>query len=92
MSCMASDGERTLADVEQDLAERADDRCHCGSTRFVLEAYLEVDGGRLNPEPVDVEALTCPECGREYEAILLQDGRVQRGEFLGYFEEGEDED
>ena len=50
---------------------------------------MEVDGGRILSEPVEVEALTCPECGREYEPILLGDGKVQRGEFLGYFEEDE---
>ena len=88
---MASDGERTLAEVEQGASEAGEERCACGSARFVLEAYLEVDGGVVNSDPVDVEALTCPECGREYEPIILQDGRVQRGEFLGWFEEGEDE-
>ena len=86
---MASNGwdERTLADAEQSSREGAGERCACGSSRFVLEAYLEVDGGRVVPEPVEVEALTCPECGREYEPVLLDGGRVQRGEFLGYFEE-----
>ena len=88
---MASKGgdERTLAEVEQDAREGQGARCACGSARFVLEAYLEVDGGRVLPDPVEVEALTCPECGREYEPILLGDGKVQRGEFLGYFEEDE---
>ena len=89
MCSMASDGERTLADVEQDAREGGSENCACGSGRFVLEAYLEVDGGRVSPDPVEVEALTCPECGREYEPILLGNGRVQRGEFLGYFEEDE---
>ncbi len=86
---MANDGDRTLAEAEQDAREGQSERCACGSTRFVLEAYLEVDGGRLLAEPVEVEALTCPECGREYEAILLGGGKVQRGEFVGYFEEDE---
>ena len=81
--------ERTLADVEKDAREGESERCACGSTRFVLEAYLEVEAGRIAADPVEVEALTCPECGREYEPILLGDGRVQRGEFLGYFEEDE---
>jgi hypothetical protein len=84
---MANDGDRTLAEVEQDAREGQGESCNCGSTRFVLEAYLEVDGGRVATEPVEVEALTCPECGREYEPILLGDGKVGRGEFLGYFEE-----
>ncbi len=83
------DGERTLAGAEEAERDAAGERCACGSNRFVLEAYLEVDGGRVVPEPVEVEALTCPECGREYEPVLLTDGRVQRGEFLGYFEHDE---
>jgi hypothetical protein len=80
------DGERTLAEAEQDTGGT---RCVCGSERFVLEAYLEVEGGMLAPEPVEVEALTCPECGREYEPVLLGSGRVVRGDFRGYFEEHE---
>lgn len=84
-----------MADAEEDaLQERAqpgsDTRCSCGSRRFVLEAFLEVDGGVVNRAPVEMEALTCPECGREYEAVLAADGRVLRGEFRGYFEEEED--
>ena len=86
---MASERERTLAEVEQDAREGESGRCACGSSRFVLEAYLEVENGRVAPEPVEVEALTCPECGREYEPVLLGGGRVQRGEFLGYFEDDE---
>jgi len=66
-----------------------DSRCICGSQRFVLEAYLEVEGGMPNPEPIEVEALTCPECGREYEPILTGNGRVLRGEFRGYFDDDE---
>jgi len=83
------DGDRTLAEAEQDAREGQGENCACGSSKFVLEAYLEVDGGRLVPEPVEVEALTCPECGREYEPVLLGDGRIQRGKFLGYFEQDE---
>ena len=83
-----------MADAEQDLREQgsaagSDTRCTCGSTRFVLEAYLEVDSGTVNPEPIDMEALTCPECGREYEAVLAANGRMLRGEFRGYFEDDE---
>lgn len=89
MASKGWDGDRTMAEAEQGAREGDGERCACGSTRFVLEAYLEVDGGRVVPEPVEVEALTCPECGREYEPVLLTDGRVQRGEFLGYFEQDE---
>ncbi|HEX4386622.1 MAG TPA: hypothetical protein VH083_26895 [Myxococcales bacterium] len=80
------DGERTMADAE---ADQGGTRCACGSERFVLEGYFEVEGGMLAPEPVEVEALTCPECGREYEPILMGSGRVTRGEFRGFFEEDE---
>ena len=88
------DGERTLADAEQDALEEqaapaGGTRCACGSDRFVLEAYLEVNAGVPNPEPIEMEALTCPECGREYEPILAG-GKILRGEFRGFFEE-EDE-
>jgi len=82
------DGERTMAEAEQDASESKDGtRCACGSQHFVLEAYLEVDLGRIAPEPIEVEALTCPECGREYEPVLTADGGVTRGDFRGYFEE-----
>ena len=84
MARNGSEGERTMAEAEQD---KGGARCACGSSSFVLEAYLEVADGQLRPEPVEVEALTCPECGREYEPVLLGDGRVARGDFLGYFEE-----
>jgi hypothetical protein len=84
------DGERTMAEAEQDAREgQGGTRCACGSGRFVLEAYLEVDEGRINFDPVEVEALTCPECGREYEPVLTAGGGVARGEFRGYFEEDE---
>jgi hypothetical protein len=86
------EGERTLADAEQDEREASQGsstRCACGSERFVLEAYLEVEGGALNPQPIEAEALTCPECGREYEPIFAG-GRVLRGEFRGFFEDDED--
>lgn len=58
-------------------------RCACGSEEFLLEAYLAVIGGQPQPEPVELEALTCPQCGREYEAIWLADGRVARGDYRG---------
>ena len=58
-------------------------RCACGGEEFVLEAYLAVIRGRPRREPLELESLTCPSCGREYEAIWLADGRVARGEFRG---------
>jgi hypothetical protein len=77
-----------MAEAEQDANEgKGGTRCACGSQHFVLEAYLEVDAGRITPEPIEVEALTCPECGREYEPVLTTDGGVTRGDFRGYFEE-----
>jgi hypothetical protein len=58
-------------------------RCACGSEEFVLEAYLSVIRGKPQPEPLEVEALTCPQCGREYEAVWLESGLVARGDLLG---------
>jgi len=80
-------GERTLADAESDTLDTSpasDLACICGSTELLLEAYLRVENGQLDPEPVEVETLTCPECGREYEAVLAEGGRVLRGEFQGF--------
>lgn len=88
--------ERTLADAETDALETEEigdetgTRCACGSEEFLLEAYLHVVGGVPKPEPVDVETLTCPECGREYEAIQAEGGKVLRGDFLGYADLDED--
>ena len=76
-------GERNLPSVEAASSEGQGARCACGSEEFLLEAYLAVIGGRPQPEPVELESLTCPQCGREYEAIWLQDGRVARGEYRG---------
>lgn len=83
--------ERTLADAEADAAASfeategsADTSCICGHTEFVLEAFMHVVGGKLEPVPVEVEGLTCPECGREYEAVLADPGRVLRGDFRGW--------
>ena len=58
-------------------------RCACGGDEFMLEAYMAVIRGKLQPVPLEVESLTCPQCGREYEAVWLEDGTVARGEFLG---------
>ncbi len=78
-------GERNLPSVEA-ASEGVSARCICGSEELLLEAYLAVIGGRPQPEPVELESLTCPQCGREYEAIWLQDGRVARGEYRGQTE------
>ena len=86
------EGERTLAAAEEDrgakdaLVEPTDTRCLCGSEELLLEAFLQVVDGRPVPQPVEVETLTCPQCGREFEAVLTEDGRVLRGEFQGYVE------
>ena len=92
--------ERTLADVEADAAlskplveaqpADADALCPCGNETFVLEAYMEVTRGKLLPTPVETQSLTCPECAREFEAIVTADGRVLRGDFLGYADLGDD--
>jgi hypothetical protein len=58
-------------------------RCACGGDEFMLEAYMAVIRGKLQPVPLEVETLTCPQCGREYEAVWLEDGTVARGDFLG---------
>ena len=80
--------ERTLAAAEQDEAAPAhgDTGCTCGSNEFLLEAYLHVVDGVPQQELVDVETLSCPHCGREYEAIQAEDGRILRGEFVGEVE------
>src|SRR5438105_274223 len=70
------DRERTMAEAEQDQGRQGEARCACGSRSFVLEAYLEVVDGKIAVEPVEVETLTCPDCGREYEPVLLGDGRI----------------
>jgi len=79
--------ERTLADAEADetIPEGTGaSTCPCGSNEFALEAILHVIDGVAKPEPVEVESLTCPECGREFEAIVGENGRYLRGDFLGY--------
>lgn len=79
--------ERTLADVEQESKDEGkggdETTCPCGSREFLLEAFLHVVDGRAKAVPVDVESLTCPECGREFEAVTLEDGRFVKGAFLG---------
>jgi len=84
------EGERTLAaaetEEEQIPESVGDTSCACGSNEFLLEAYLQVVDGRPVPKPVEVETLTCPQCGREFEAVEAEDGRILRGEFLGYVE------
>lgn len=83
--------ERTLADAEADaefkeVGEGSEATCPCGSEEFLLQAFLHVVNGVPKPEPVDVEGLTCPQCGREFEAIQGENGRILRGDFVGYAE------
>lgn len=95
-----ADFERTLAAAEQDAAldsatgpqsSAAITKCACGSGEFVLEAYLHVIDGRARPDPIEVESLTCPKCGREYEGIVGEGGRILRGDFLGFVEQDEED-
>ncbi|HEY3448002.1 MAG TPA: hypothetical protein VGK67_16720 [Myxococcales bacterium] len=78
--------------AEGPSAATADERCTCGSSEFLLEAYLQVVDGRPRSELVEVESLTCPQCGKEYEAVQMEDGRVLRGEFLGHVDLDDSED
>ncbi|GAC1545307.1 MAG: hypothetical protein NVS2B9_12550 [Myxococcales bacterium] len=91
--------ERTMAAAEQDAADlqatqapaseegpggAAVVTCACGANEFLLQAWLHVVDGQPLQEMVEVEALTCPQCGREYEAIPIAGGRILRGDFVGY--------
>lgn len=86
--------ERSLAAAEADVpaaeesagSSDSDTRCICGSREFLLEAYLHVVDGVASPEPVEVETLTCPECGREFEAVQGESGKFLRGDLLGFAE------
>ena len=95
------DSERTLgaAEEESSFGDGAEDEgltpggaavsdtsCPCGSNEFLLEAYLQVTDGVIQKELVEVERLTCPQCGREYEAIQGEGGKILRGDFMGYAE------
>ncbi len=100
------ESERTMAAAEEDAREQATSlsapaeaggaqvtataRCACGSDSMLLQAFVQIVDGRPQPGFVEAETLTCPECSREYEPIQTDDGRVLRGDFLGYFEAGED--
>lgn len=89
--------ERTLADAEAAAEEdsevgNAADNCVCGSSEFLLEAYLHVVNGRIDPTPVEVELLTCPQCGREYEALLAENGGVLKGDYVGQADLDDDDD
>ncbi len=85
------ESERTLAAAEADVAPESEAldtgsgeaACICGNRELLLEAYLRVIDGRVDPEPLEVETLTCPECGREFEAIQIEGGRIARGELVG---------
>ena len=87
--------ERTLAAAEEDEREAPNAEgitsCTCGSNELLLEAYLQVVDGRALPVPVELETLTCPQCGREYEAIQAEDGRILRGGLLGTVELDDDD-
>lgn len=91
---IAEDFTRTLADAEADEAYQDvdDTACPCGSTEFLLEAYLHVSNGVAKPEPLEVEALTCPSCGREFDAVALGEGRFARGDFRGWTDVSDDDD
>ena len=78
-STIGGDGGRT--DESKSVGQTC--RCACGGEEFVLEAYLAVVKGRPQPEPLELESITCPQCGREYEAIWLEGGRIARGDFRG---------
>lgn len=85
------DNERTLEAAEAEAlsdgapASTTDDgRCLCGNRELLLQAYYAVTDGRIAADPLEVEGLTCPECGREFEAVMLEDGRVVRGELQGF--------
>lgn len=89
------ESERTMAAAEQDAREQAGPanpgavRCACGSDSMLLQAFVQIVEGRPQPGFVETETLTCPECSREYEPVQTDDGRVLRGDFLGYFDDGE---
>ncbi len=86
--------ERTLEAAESEEAfdtsdtpaatDSAATACICGSRELLLQAYFAVADGLLAREPLEVEGLTCPQCSREYEAVQLEDGRVVRGELVGF--------
>ena len=81
---VAWEGERTMADAEaDDRSAGAATRCMCGAATLVLQAFFEVTEGKLSNRPIEMETLTCPECGREYEPVELEDGRIARGDYLG---------
>lgn len=88
------EGERTLADAEADTREGgvAPVRCMCGSETLVLQAFSEVVAGTLATKPIELESLTCPECGREYEPVELEDGRIGRGDYLGQVDLASDDE
>ncbi len=86
-----------MAAAEEDAREQGSPtqtgavRCACGSDSMLLQAFVQIVDGRPQPGFVEAETLTCPECSREYEPIQTDDGRVLRGDFLGYFDAGEGE-
>lgn len=90
--------ERTLEAAESDqaqddfpegdpIAAMGKSKCLCGHNELLLQAYFAVVDGKLQREPLEVEGLTCPECNREYDAVLLEGGGVERGDFVGFADE-----
>ncbi|MBS2028033.1 MAG: hypothetical protein JST54_09040 [Deltaproteobacteria bacterium] len=92
--------ERTLeaAEAEQSFdvpahgGDAGETACMCGSRDLLLQAYYAVTDGRIASEPLEVEGLTCPQCSREYEAVQLEDGRVVRGELVGFADLDDEDD
>jgi hypothetical protein len=87
--------ERTLESAESDqpvddfaegdpILAMGKGKCLCGHNELLLEGYFAVIDGKLSRDPIEVEGLTCPECNREYEAVILEGGRVERGDFVGF--------
>jgi hypothetical protein len=72
--------------------EGSSTKCACGSEEFLLQAYVHVVDGRARPGFVDVETLTCPQCGREFTAVEGEGDRILRGDFVGYADLGDDDE
>jgi len=92
------ESERSLADAETEAEEFGEDAggspttCPCGSEEFLLQAYVHIVNGQARPGFVEVETLTCPQCGREFEAAEGEENRILRGDFIGYADLDDDED
>jgi hypothetical protein len=95
------ESERSMADAEAEAddffdaegsGQVSDTKCACGSQEFLLQAYVHVVDGRPRPGYVDVETLTCPQCGREFTAVEAEGDRILRGEFVGYADLDDDDE